>query len=209
MRYPVLYSFRRCPYAIRARYALIYSRFQCFVHEVNLSEKPADMIALSDKATVPVLHLPSGEVIDESLDIVSYALSQSDPESMTIVTEKERSLFNDWVGEWQDKWVIAINIYKYSDRYPEKNKETACHQLISLLHIVENALCENGCLIRESCTVADIALFPLIRQFAIIDWDAFCQLDIPLTVDWLKTFIKNNFFENTMLKHSEREYMLF
>ena len=201
MTLPLLYSFRRCPYAIRARYALASAGVQCRVHEVKLSDKPPALLVLSPKGTVPVLQLASGEVIDESLAIIDYAFSQNDPMGMQLCTAEEKSAFDQWIGPWQTRWVAAINLYKYADRYPDRNKNDAHDVLLELLGLVDQSLREcGGFLLRSRPSVTDLALFPLIRQFAIIDWDHFCGLGMSSLVVWLQSFLESDIFLQVMKK---------
>jgi len=117
---PILYSFRRCPYAMRARLAIAYSGIKLELREIVLRNKPEEMLAISPKGTVPVLQLPSGEVIDESIDIMRWALAQHDPNDWysepyipaieSLITQNDES-FKPWLDR-----------YKYADRYPEQSE---------------------------------------------------------------------------------------
>ena len=116
---PVLYSFRRCPYAIRARLALRISGLPLELREVSLKSKPPEMLALSAKGTVPVLVLPDGLVIDESLDIMRWALSQNDPEAWL-----SHGPLNDMlalIAINDGKFKHALDRYKYPNRYPQES----------------------------------------------------------------------------------------
>ena len=107
---PVLYSFRRCPYAIRARMALRYAGIEVTVREVALGDKPADFVALSPKATVPVLHLPSGEVIDQSLAIMQWALQQYDPQGWLSAGPADEA--THWISQNDDAFKPLLDRYK-------------------------------------------------------------------------------------------------
>ena len=117
--YPVLYSFRRCPFAMRARLVLHVCEITCELREVVLKDKPQEMIDISAKATVPVLQLPDATVIDESYDIILWAINQNDPNNWTSHLDELAHLvkIND------DEFKIHLDKYKYSSRHPELAKE--------------------------------------------------------------------------------------
>ena len=124
MMYPTLYSFRRCPYAMRARLALAASGIKTELREVVLKDKPEALIAISPKATVPVLQTETGRVIDESIDIVRWALDKRDPlnwyESLTARQQQETdALINENDGAFK----ASLDRYKYADRYPEHSEQ--------------------------------------------------------------------------------------
>ena len=117
--YPILYSFRRCPYAMRARLALAYTGIKVEIREVELKNKPQALRDISPKATVPVLHLPDGKVIDESLDIMHWALAQHDPAQWLADTKTAKTLIT-----WNDgDFKYQLDRYKYADRHPQHPAE--------------------------------------------------------------------------------------
>jgi glutathione S-transferase len=190
---PVLYSFRRCPYAMRARMALLVSGQACQIREVVLRDKPSQMIAASPKATVPVLVLADGRVIDESLDIMRWALGQNDPE--------------DWLGG-DDAELIAQNDgpfkqhldrYKYATRHgsdPIAHREAA----LAILTGLEARLKDRGNLCRESRSLADMAIMPFVRQFAATDRDWFAVQPLPRLQAWLTRHEASALFEQAMVR---------
>ena len=123
-QFPILYSFRRCPYAIRARLAIKVSKLQLEIREVVLADKPREMLEVSQKATVPVLVLPDGSVIDESKDIMLWALEQNDPAGWLNHYEDERNEINQLIGFNDSEFKQHLDHYKYADRFPEKNMDT-------------------------------------------------------------------------------------
>jgi glutathione S-transferase len=191
--YPILYSFRRCPYAMRARMALLISGQACVLREVALRAKPAEMIAASAKATVPVLVLPDGRVIDESLDIMRWALARSDPE--------------DWLGA-DDPALVAENDgpfkqhldgYKYPDRHgadPAERRAMGMGFLASL----EARLARRSNLCRETRSFADIAIMPFVRQFAATDQGWFEDQSLPSLNAWLTRHRESTLFLQAMLR---------
>lgn len=197
----ILYSFRRCPYAIRARMALKYSGLEIHLREVVLKDKPDEMLKASSKGTVPVLLLPSGQVIDESLSIMHWALEKYDPEQWLIPTLKaeiETLIFqNDYEFKpWLDK-------YKYADRHPEHNKTFYREHCEIFLQQLEEKLSNNDYLLTQKQSLADIAIFPFIRQCAYVDKTWFEQAPYPNLNRWLNSLLKSTLFLSTMDKHSK------
>lgn len=193
MERPILYSFRRCPYAMRARMALAISGTACHIREVKLSHKPAELIAASPKATVPVLVLPGGEVIEESLDIIRWALLQNDPES--------------WLGR-EDRILIEANdgpFKHHLDRYKYPNRY-ACDPLshraagLAPLAVLEKRLANHQNLCGEQRGMTDIAIFPFVRQFAQVDRIWFDAQPLTGLQAWLDRHLASPLFSATMLK---------
>lgn len=189
----VLYSFRRCPYAMRARMALLVSGVACELREVILRDKPAAMIAASPKATVPVLVLPDGGVIDESLEIMLWSLGKDDPE--------------DWLGGY-DAALIAGNdgAFKHHlDRYkyPERHRsDPAEHRAagVAMLAALEERLSVHGNLCRPARALADAALMPFVRQFAETDRGFFDALPLPAVQRWLQSQVESDLFRQAMIR---------
>lgn len=196
---PILYSFRRCPYAIRARMAIAYASITLEMREVALANKPAAMLAISPKGTVPVLQL-SDRVIDESIEVMRWALSQSDPENwLAVDSQQEQSTLieendNEFKG-WLDK-------YKYWDRYPEQSQQDYRIKAENFLSTLELRLQQNSYLFGDNICIADIAIFPFIRQFAFVDKPWFDDADYPLVQRWLNQFLQSKLFEQVMEKHA-------
>ena len=203
--FPLLYSFRRCPYAMRARMGLVCAGVQCHVHEVVLRDKPPHMLAISPKGTVPVLQVTKDSVIDESLDIMRWALSQNDPEGLLQCDMREAlALVNDNDGEFKR----ALDRYKYPNRYPEEDCTGARRQGGLFLQKLETRLKENKNLLSDWQTLADIAIFPFIRQFANVDRAWFDACDLPYLQKWLAAKLEGALFSQIMQKHKEERYLL-
>lgn len=199
--YPVLYSFRRCPYAMRARIALAKSGITVTLREVELKNKPAELLALSSKATVPALHLASGVVISESLDIVYWALAQNDPAHwLNSLTPAERLQADKLINENDGEFKYYLDRYKYADRYPEHSQIFYRDKAEITLLKLEQLLKMNGCLLRSELCVADIAILPFIRQFAAIDPGWLEHAPYPLLRHWLQHFINSDLFA-VIMKH--------
>jgi len=162
---PILYSFRRCPYAIRARLAIAYARIPVEIREIHLKQKPEQMLALSPKGTVPVLQLPDGKVIDESLDIMHWALAQNDPEHWLDTDDDADRLI-----QWSDgEFKYYLDRYKYADRYPECPPSLYRSHAENFLIALESKLSQTPCLGGSHFSIVDAAIFPFIRQFAAVD----------------------------------------
>lgn len=193
----ILYSFRRCPYAMRARVAIAYSEVTVQLREVVLKDKPKEMLQISPKGTVPILALSSGEVIDESLDIMVWALSQHDPDNW--ISENIKSMLtlideNDFeFKQWLDK-------YKYADRHPEESEIYYREQCEDFLMKLEIRLHYNRYLFSNKISLADIAIFPFIRQFAAVDRAWFLQSPYPNIQSWLATLTESPLFIRVMNK---------
>ncbi len=197
---PTLYSFRRCPYAIRARMALAYAGITVDIREVALRDKPAALLALSPKATVPVLHLPTGAVIDQSLDIMLWALHQCDPADWLAAgnaakaTEAQR-----WITLNDEVFKPLLDRYKYPARHPELSvAEHHNRALDAFIHPLETQLQATRYLQGDAASKADVAIFPFVRQFAMVDQSGFNALPLPGVQTWLAGWLRNDLFETVM-----------
>ena len=163
---PILYSFRRCPYAMRARMALYYSKINYEHREILLRNRPEKLYQLSPKGTVPVLELPSGDVIDESFDIMKWALSMNDPEMWFDKNKEEQlnliKLNDNKFKKWLDK-------YKYHVRFPEYPLEYYRKECEKILDIYEYRLKDKSFFFGPTISLADVAIMPFIRQFSNVD----------------------------------------
>jgi glutathione S-transferase len=190
---PILYSFRRCPYAMRARMALLISGQACHIREVVLRDKPAGMIAASPKATVPVLLLADGRVIDESLDIMRWALERHDPENWLDGDDAELIAEND--GPFKQH----LDRYKYAERHasdPVAHRTAA----LAILARLEERLRDRSNLCRESRSLTDMAIMPFVRQFAATDRDWFNAQPLPRLQAWLAWHEASPLFDQAMVR---------
>ena len=198
MNYPILYSFRRCPYAMRARLALAYSGIDYEHREILLKNRPDELYALSPKGTVPVLQLNDGTVIDESIDVMKWALAQSDPEYWyTENIELQNSLIDQNDGDYK-KW---LDKYKYHVRFKDGSYEEYQYAVGEILKAYESILYKSSYLCGDKVTLADMALFPFIRQGAHVDLDWF-NAQFPKLSTWLKIFKESELFEAIMKKYT-------
>ncbi|WP_353231193.1 glutathione S-transferase [Pseudomonas helleri] len=190
----VLYSFRRCPYAMRARMALRYSGVPLSIVEVSLKAKPAEMLALSPKGTVPVLVCADGRVIEQSLEIMHWALAQYDPDNWLGPDSAALIEENDQVFK------VNLDRYKYAIRYPEQPMEHYRAQGAAFLQRLEMMLEQTPYLAGDTLSLADIALAPFVRQFAHVDRDWFEQAPYPRLNTWLEQFLASELFTAVMAK---------
>lgn len=198
---PILYSFRRCPYAIRARLAIKYSKIIVELREVLLAEKPKEMLSCSAKGTVPVLQLMNGAVIDESLDIMKWALQYNDPENWIPENVEEIKVTQQLIDINDNEFKQHLDHYKYADRFPEQSMEYYRNQAESFLRILEDKLNQNEFLIADKISLADVAIFPFIRQFVYVDKNWFDQSDYKKLQLWLEYFLTLDLFESVMGKY--------
>lgn len=198
MALPILYSYRRCPYAMRARMALQYSGVKVDIREISLRDKPRHMLAISPKATVPVLWLPDGRVIDESLDIVYWALSQNDEDGWLKV---DLSATKQLIQENDSRFKSTLDAYKYPERYPEKTQVEYRADGELFLQALEMLLAKNSGLFGQMPTLADIAIFPFVRQFKGVDSHWFNAAPYPKLNNWLTALIESDLFVRIMQKN--------
>jgi glutathione S-transferase len=196
---PILYSFRRCPYAIRARMTLNYAGISIELREVLLKDKPPSMIEASAKGTVPVLLLPNGDVIDESYDIMRWALADNDPDCWwrQDFAKESKSLLNDNDFEFKKH----LDRYKYADRFPQQPASFYRGEGERFLLQLERSLGRNKFLLDEQLTFADVAIFPFVRQFAFVDKHWFDQAEYPNLQAWLQWFLNSKLFTDVMGKY--------
>lgn len=195
MTQAILYSFRRCPYAMRARMAIANSGLQVELREVSLRDKPQSLLDISPKATVPVLMTEENKVIDESLDIMMWALQQLDPNHWLnninyALIENNDGLFKHWLDR-----------YKYADRYPEHTQKFYRQQGEQTLAMLEQALTKTVFLSGDHITLTDVAIFPFIRQFVSVEQGWFEQAPYQKTRLWLDKWLTSDLFKITMYKY--------
>ena len=195
-----LYSFRRCPYAMRARMALRYSGVAVDIVEVSLRAKPAEMLALSSKGTVPVLNA-DGEVIDESLSIMRWALAQNDPQDWLLKDDPAGQAQIDALIEENDQvFKVHLNRYKYAERYPEQPMEVYRAEGEVFLRKLDGLLAGRDYLLAGHPSLADVALMPFVRQFAHVDREWFAQTSYARLQMWLLRFLESALFTGVMQK---------
>lgn len=197
--HPVLYSFRRCPYAMRARLAIASAQRVVELREIELKNKPEALLLASPKATVPVLVLCNEQVIDESLEIMQWALQQNDPENW---------LKNDWLRQaqmiidWNDgEFKYFLDRYKYADRYPDFSQGEYRQRAERFLAELEHRLVQHTYLCSDQFSLADAATLPFIRQFAAVDSAWFELAPYKAVQRWLNEFVESKRFREVMGKY--------
>ena len=199
---PRLYSFRRCPYAMRARLGLLFAELQVELREVVLKNKPPQMLAISPKGTVPVLELlgddgAGGVVIEESREIVEWALGQNDPHGLLQV---DLASTNALIDQNDNEFKYWLDRYKYADRYPELAQSEYRQRGEVFLQELERALADHRYLLGDRISIADIVIMPFVRQFAHADQDVFYSLPYPHLQQWLRDWLAHPVFQQVMTK---------
>ncbi|WP_448245793.1 glutathione S-transferase [Thalassotalea agariperforans] len=203
---PILYSLRNCPFAMRARIALFRAKQRVELREVKLTDKPEEMLAASTKGTVPILVLPSGQVIDESLDIMRWALTQHDPDNLLLknlpdsnedLATQMMALIQLFDGEFK----ACLEQYKCAKRYHEANLTDYRANCEHYLHILEKALNQQAFVIGEHESLADLAILPFIRQLARVERQWYLQSPYPNLRAWLNRYLQSVMFTKVMAKH--------
>ncbi|MDO8385753.1 MAG: glutathione S-transferase [Polaromonas sp.] len=205
---PVLYSFRRCPYAMRARLALAASAEPHEHREVVLRAKPAALLTASPKGTVPVLVLPDGKVIDESLDIMRWALARKDPAQWLSPPDASPEEMDTLIASNDGDFKRQLDRYKYPNRYPQesageeaaftlKHRSNAARWLAQL-----DARLSDGWLFGARACLADMAILPFVRQFAHTDAGWFASQPWPRLQRWLAGFEASALYTGVMEKHA-------
>ena len=210
---PILWSFRRCPYAMRARLAIQSSGCKVLLREILLRDKPEDFIKDSAKATVPVLRLPDGQVIDESLDVMRWALTQNDPEDWCHILSTDPEASQTFLDELDGGFKSALDRYKYASRYvktpgddgaDESSLDTALHHRsigVEFIQRIDAKLAEQPYLSGQKQGFLDFACLPFIRQFRIAYPEWFDGQDWPYLHPWLQDFLQSERFAAVMKKY--------
>ena len=194
---PILYSFRRCPYAMRARMALRIAQIELEHREVVLRDKPPEMLEVSPKGTVPVLVLPGGEVLEESLEIMRWALARSDPEGW--LERDDAALIETIDGPFKHH----LDRYKYDTRYADADCEEHRAAAAQILRGMDERLSQTANLSGAARGLTDIATFPFIRQFANHDRDWFDAQPWPHLLRWLDAHLGSQLFADIMVKREQ------
>lgn len=198
----ILYSFRRCPYAMRARMGLKIAGIDYEHREILLRDKPAEMLTASPKATVPIMVLKDGKVVDESFDIMLWALEQNDPEQW-LAPDMAHML--DLIKTIEGPFAEQLTRYKYASFYDEslkrgdvnlEHRDAAC----IFLHGYEHILAKSAYLMGDKPSLADYAIFPFIRQFAAVEKDWWDKPQFPHLHKWLAYFMDAEIFTGVMGK---------
>lgn len=196
--FPILYSFRRCPYAMRARLALASAGIAYELREIQLRHKPRALLAASPKGTVPVLVLPTGEVLEESLDIMLHALRQQDPEGWLLPTQGSLQDMLALIARNDQHFKPALDRCKYHERYLPQEVAQAQRDATAWLDTLERQLHATGYLFGQHPSLADMALRPFVRQFARADEAAWHRGPWPQVQAWLQRWLDSALFAQVM-----------
>jgi glutathione S-transferase len=179
--------------------AIAYASINLEVREVSLANKPLEMTQISPKGTVPVLQLDN-RIIDESIEVMAWALEQSDPDNWLALDleQQQQSL----IEENDNSFKAYLDKYKYWDRFPEQPQQAYRGQAEQFISRLDKNLSEHRYLLGEKICMADIAIFPFIRQFAFVDKDWFDQANYTALQRWLNAFLELPLFAQVMKKHS-------
>jgi glutathione S-transferase len=199
---PLLFSFRRCPFAIRARLAIKVSGVEVDTHEVSLRAKPKEMLECSPKGTVPVLKFSDGRVLEQSLDIMQWALSLNDPEYWLDSDPDASAEIMALIKKNDESFKPALDLYKYAVRFPEHSEAYYREQAEPFLAELNTRLSQDGYLMGGRYTLADMAIFPFIRQFSNVNPDWFYASRYQHLIAWLDQLTGSELFQNIMQKES-------
>ncbi|MEM6410781.1 MAG: glutathione S-transferase [Pseudomonadota bacterium] len=201
---PILYSFRRCPYAMRARMALIIAGIEVELREVVLRNKPPEMLAASPKGTVPVMIPDTGGILEESLDIMLWALEKHDPEGWIPDGDPDtKAEIPDLLSSLESHFKPRLDRYKYPTRFDGEsagdNRDAGLAWLNA--HFTPRLETQKN-LFGDRRTLADVASFPFVRQFANTDGDWWAATAPKSLQDWLTRHVESDLFAAAMVKHS-------
>lgn len=198
---PILYTFRRCPYAIRARMTLTYAGIRFEVREVVLRSKPQEMLTLSPKGTVPVMQLENGMVLEESLDIMRWALKQSDPDAWLPSNAAIQLATENLIEANDNLFKPSLDGFKYPDQYPAKTAIEHREQGMLFLSQLDEQLQASKYLFGAALTLADVAVFPFVRQFSGVDNEWFESTSLNHLKNWLHGLVESSLFQSVMKKY--------
>ncbi|MEO9576623.1 MAG: glutathione S-transferase [Roseobacter sp.] len=195
-QHPILWTFRRCPYAIRARLAIASAGIKVELREILLRDKPQAFLETSISATVPALRL-TDRVLDESRDIMVWALEQHDPDRLLNMPKEGWDLIDENDGPFKS----ALDHTKYASRYPDVDAKVERVKAAAFLTGLDARLRKQTSLFGSHATVADLAILPFVRQFANSDRDWFDLQPWPDLIAWLDRFLESETFVSVMTKY--------
>lgn len=201
MPLPILYSFRRCPYAMRARLALLAAGQVVEHREIALKNKPSEMLRVSPKGTVPVLVLTDGTVLEESLDIMRWALGRSDPHGWLAGDDTRRQDLWALIAHNDGEFKFHLDRYKYPHRYGLADGTAHRELARGFLDLLQARLAQHGFLAGARFGLADAAIAPFVRQFAHTDPVWFAAQAWTHLAQWLQDFEASAAFAQVMEKH--------
>ena len=199
---PIFYSFKRCPYAMRARMALYLSKTVVELREVSLRNKPKSMLEISPKGTVPVLILDNGNVIDESLEIVNWCMEEKRNIFEDVLNEDQKSHTANTIKLFDDKFKFHLDRYKYATRYADIDEISHRESCVQILKIIEKQISNKKWFYSDHINKIDICILPFIRQFRIADPAWFDNnSEFPKVQKWLNNFLESSLLKNVMVAY--------
>ena len=197
---PILYSFKRCPYAMRARMAIYLSQTVVEHREVSLKNKPKSMLEISPKGTVPILLLDNGGVIDESMDIINWCLKTKTNVFKDVLTKDQELFSNKTIQIFDEKFKFHLDRYKYASRYKDVDEISHRDACLEILKNLENKTINTKWFFSNNVNKIDISVLPFIRQYRIANPSWFdTNVDIPNIQIWLKNFLESKLFNEVMI----------
>tara|TARA_A100001015_G_scaffold314478_1_gene423994 strand:- start:91 stop:732 length:642 start_codon:yes stop_codon:yes gene_type:complete len=202
MKYPILYSFKRCPYAMRARMALKLGNIKCEIREVRLNNKPEHMLKISSKGTVPILILQN-KVIDESIEIIDWVLENNQIFNENL-SDRNIQFTEETINTFDNQFKYHLDRYKYSTRYKDINVKDHQKQCMSILKSLDKKIPNSRWVINDNLNKLDISILPFIRQFRIADSQWFDeQKEIKSVQRVLNNFQESELFKDVMFAYDE------
>ena len=200
----ILYSFRRCPYAIRVRWALLICELKVEIREIDLKKKPLDFLNKSKSKTVPILIKKNNEVIEESLEIILWAISESSKENVKLIyfpDDKKEDIFKI-INENDNEFKYHLDRFKYAARYQDGNEEFHFRKAIIFVNKWNELLAENKYFFGDNPTIADWSIWRFVRQFKIAcESQKRTSFFKPSIKNWLDSFENNIKFKSLMYKY--------
>lgn len=199
MTTPILYSLRQCPYAMRARLGILHAQKVVELRDIDMNNKPEEMLSISPKGTVPVLLLSDGSVIDESLDVMVWALNQSDPNNLLYSHDKALlPVMLELMNRSDTEFVNALQKYRAASRYHDDNEIEWRNVCCDWLMTIEQSLCQHAYIMGETPSLIDYAILPFIRQFSRVDKKWYAQAPLPYLRAWLINHYNDPLFAKVM-----------
>jgi glutathione S-transferase len=198
----ILYSFRRCPFAIRARLSIYFSNHRCQIREITLKNKPEEFLKISSDATVPVLLTEDGKIIEESLDIMKWYLLKNDP--LDIMRPYNDEAADELIDFFDNDFKFHLDRYKYSSRFDPQKKNEHRNAAVKILSKLENKMNDSAYIHRDKISIYELSILPFVRQFMLADINWYeSEFDYKKIKLSLSRLIESSAFIVTMRKYNE------
>ncbi|WP_135458394.1 glutathione S-transferase [Vibrio echinoideorum] len=199
---PILYSLRRCPYAMRGRMGIALSQQQVLLREIVTKDKPSELLASSPKGTVPVLILPDGQIVEQSLDVMNWALQQNDPQDLLRSSNSALSESVHQLIKMNDEEFIGyLEKYRASLRYRNDDVEQRRRLCEGFISVLENKLANHDYLFGNTPSLADFAVMPFVSQFVRVEKKWFVQSDYQNVGRWLRAHLESKLYGQVMKQY--------